>query len=211
MSILVTDNFTRANEAPLGNFWTNGASEGTTFALSSNLVVPTDLTFDTSAYYNNIVWPDDQYARAILTTTSTAGGGTGPGLCLRHAVGAQTYYRFNADHAASNNVQLARFDAGGFAQLWLRTQAWTDGDIWQFEVQGFALRVFVNGVEVGADFTDVDANKIASGSPGLAYSSTAAAASFDAFEGGDFGGGGGGVQILVQQRSRGQRPGAFKP
>ena len=46
---------------------------------------------------------------------------------------------------------------------------------------GTKLQIFLNGTQVGADVTD---NSIASGSAGIAYSSTATSAAIDDWEGG---------------------------
>lgn len=184
MSVLATDDFNRANETPLAGNWTTVTSE-TNSNLSSNTVVPSVLSNDSTVYRNDITPPNDQYSQAKITVNNNSGGGIGQGVAVRVATGARTYYRVVADHAASNNVELGAMVAGTFTPIWTRTQAFTDGDTFRLEVQGTTLRVYRNGVQIGADSTD---SNIASGRFGLSYSSTATSASADDWEGGDFAG-----------------------
>lgn len=183
MGVLASDDFTRANENPLGNgAWTTS----TTFVamqLVSNVATPTNPTSDNGSYYSGLAWPANQFSRARLTVNGTAGGDSGVCLFVRHAAGANTLYRLDADHAASNNVTLAKFVAGVYSVVtgWPRTLAWTDDDLWELWAIGTTLRVFRNGAQLGADSTDAS---IASGSPGVGVSGAVTSASIRAWEGG---------------------------
>jgi len=185
MSVLGTDTFTRANETPLAGNWTTVTSE-TAFNLASNAITPSNLNNDCGAYRNDITPPNDQYSQLVLTVTNTGGGGQGLGVACRIATGARTYYRVVADHASpSANVELGKMIAGAFTVIWSRSATFTNGDALRLEVQGTTLRVYIAGVQVGADATD---SAIASGRFGISYSSVCTAATGDNWEGGDFGG-----------------------
>lgn len=179
-----TDNFNRANQNPLTAPWTNTGP--VSFVLTSNAVTSNSLGSDSSAVRSSTPWGNDQYSKAKLTVTGTAGGGTGPGLFVRGASAAVTGYRLATDHAATNNFELGRFIAGAFTSLAVFTRAWTDGDTFELRVTGPAtaarLEVFHNGTSVQV-FTDN--SSIASGSPGIAYSSISGAFTIDDWEGND--------------------------
>jgi hypothetical protein len=188
MAILASDNFNRADEDPLsgGGNWSVANSE-LKFKLISNAVVPAGPASDSGEYYSGVAWPNDQYSKAKLSCVGSGGGGAGVGLKVRQASGANTQYRVVVDHAAANNVDLQKVVAGSYSSVagYPRTQAWADGDTWELRAQGTTLSVWLNGVQVGADATD---NGIASGSAGIAFSSTETSASIEDWEGGDFSG-----------------------
>lgn len=178
-----TDNFNRANETPLAGNWT---TTGIAMNLTGNVAVPSATGSDCGARYSGATWGNDQSSSAKLATTDTAGGGVGPGLLVRWSAAATTGYRLVATHAATNNIELSRFIAGAFTVLVGFTQAWTDGDTWELRVIGPAtaavLGMYVNGTLVR---TFTDNSSIASGFPGIAYSSTAANATIDDWTGTD--------------------------
>lgn len=182
----VTDSFTRANETPLAGSWTSPITAETAVNLTTNQVVPSSLANDCSARYSGRAWANDQSSSAIFTSTGTSGQ-DGTGLAVRAASGARTYYRFTVNHASSPNAEIRRFLAGVSAQLdsWDLT-AFSDGDRFTFRVSGpqtaAFLEVLRNGVSVR---TFTDNSTIASGSPGLAYSSTLTGATWDDWEGGE--------------------------
>lgn len=186
----VSDSFDRANENPLAGNWTVGTGSGeTAFNLNGNIVVPNNLVSDASAWWSGATWGNDQSSQAKLTVNGTAGSGAGVGLTLRHIATAstKTFYRFVVDHAASNNVNISRQITGSSTSLATFTVAsWADGDTWQFTAVGPAaatvLTVYRNGGQVG---TFTDNSSIASGLPGLAYSSTETSASINDWVGTD--------------------------
>jgi hypothetical protein len=187
---LVTDTFTRANEAPMaGSGWTVGTGTGeAAFNLTGNVVVPSALGSDSAAWYSGATWGNDQLSKAKLTITGINGSGPGIGLTLRHAAAAatKTFYRLIIDHAASNNCVISRQITGTFTNLLTFTQAFTDGALWEFRAVGPAsatvLTAFLNGVQVGQV---TDNSTVAAGAPGLAYSSTETSASIDDWTGTD--------------------------
>lgn len=180
----VSDSFDRANETPLAGQWTTTTSE-TAINLASNSCTPSSLASDCGARYSGRVWANDQSSSAIFTSTGVSGQ-DGTGLGVRIASAARTYYRFTTNHASSPNAEIRRFLAGASAQLdsWDLT-AFTEGDRFTLRVSGPAsaafLEVLRNGVSVR---TFTDNSTIASGSPGLAYSSTLTGATWNDWEGG---------------------------
>lgn len=192
MSVLATDDFNRANQNPLAGNWTTGPSQGD-MRLVSNLAANFgDDGVDCAAYYSAISWPNDQYSKAKLATTGSAGGAAGPMLTVRQSSSTNAHYRLAVDHAGANNIDVARRVAGTYTSIATFTQAWTDGDTWEFRVQGTTLSVWRNGTQVGTNQTDAN---IASGFAGIGYSSLDANSTIDDWEGGDFAGGGGGPAI----------------
>lgn len=182
MTALATDTFSRANEDPIATPWvTLGA--GFEMFLQANVLGPFNISSDSWAYYDGgISWPNDQYAKMTCTVTGTAGGTSGIGPMVRKASGAtETFYRLVVDHAASNNVSLGKVVAGSYTNIVTVTNSWSDGDTWELRAIGTTLSIWKNGSQVSTNQTD---SSIASGKPGVAYSSTETAASVDAFEAG---------------------------
>lgn len=183
MSVLASDSFDRADEAPLASPWgSRNVAGDLAFNLTGNKAVR-NADLDAREYYDGgVTWPNDQYSQSQLTVTGTTGGGSGIGLSLRGATGATTFYRFAIDHAASNNWDLSLLTAGALFGLATGTQAFSDGATFKFRIIGGALDVSING---GAPFASATDFNIASGKPGLAYSSSETSASVDVWEGGD--------------------------
>lgn len=169
----LSDGFTRANETPLAGNWATGSGSAA-FNLTSNAAVPSALGSDCAAIYTAATWGNDQSSAAKLTVNSTGGTGEGPGLIVRHAAGARTCYRMCMNHAASNNGEMGRFLAGSFTSLLVFTRSFTDGDTFELRVVGpqtaAVVTIWHNGVQIQS-FTDN--STIASGTPGIAYSSVA--------------------------------------
>src|SRR5690242_11171898 len=140
---------------------------------------------DTGIRNVSTTFPDDQYAQAKVWVVSTSGG-TGPGVVVRSASAADTYYRTVVNHAGgtpsgTNNITLSKIVAGGSTTIWTRSVSFTDGDTIRLEAQGTTLRVFINGSQVGADATD---SAISTGNPGICMSTNVTSASIDDFEAG---------------------------
>src|SRR5678816_1020800 len=173
---LQTDDFNRANEAPLsgGGNWAIGTGHAQ-MDLTTNKVA--SVSSDACMVYSAFTGGDAQYAEAKITVSGTNGGGAGAGLCLRHAAAAQTFYRLVVDHAATLNVDVERQVAGVSTSIVRITQAWTDGDTWRFEIFGGHIWVFLNGVYVCGGFDTT----IVGGKPGLVMSTTVTSYSIDDF------------------------------
>jgi hypothetical protein len=181
------DSFDRANANPVDGAWTTVTSQ-TALQISSNKAIPANAANDCAAFYNALPFPNDQYAQAkVSTAAGAAGGGTGIGPMVRCSAADNTNYRVVITHGATNNITLGKFVASAFTEIWQRTVTFVDGDILRLEVQGTTLRVYVNGVQVGADATD---SSIASGAAGIAYSSNLASCTADDWEAGELVSGG---------------------
>lgn len=185
-SAVASDDFNRANENPLvgiGRVWTTISGQ-VAMQVVSNQCTPTAVSgTDNGAYYSGANWPADQFSRANLTVNSTGGATQGVCLMVRVATGAATFYRFVTDHAASNNCTLSRFNGGVSTTLVQFTQAWTDGNLWEFQVRGPTLIVLLEGSVVQV-FNDTA--PLLSGSPGLGLSTTVTSAAIDNWVGGAF-------------------------
>lgn len=181
----VSDSFTRANETPLAGNWATGTSD-TGFNLTSNVAAAPDDVNDHCSIYTGSAFGNDQSSLGKLTTAGSGGGGQGVGLCVRHAAAAKTHYRLICDHAAATNIAIHRVLAGAQTTLVSFTRSWTDGATWELRATGpqaaTLLEVFHNGVSVQ---TFTDNSTLASGSPGLAYSTNAVSGSIDDWVGTD--------------------------
>jgi len=184
MAVVASDSFTRANETPLASPWVNLVIDTVSLRLASNHVDSPNYNRDALAYYS-ATWPNDQYAQAKITVSGSAGGGQGAGVAVRIDGTGANYYRAVIDHAASNNVEVARVVSSSYTALGQRTTAFTDGDTLRLEVSGTTLTVKLNGSQLGATFSD---SNISSGSAGIFFSSVETSATWDDFEGGDVGG-----------------------
>lgn len=184
MTVLATDDFNRADNPDLGAAWN---ARQNSFKILTNTATPTTFT-DSCEFYSNITWPNDQYSQVTVTGISGTTNGAGIGAAVRvdptNLGGGNAYinlYWVVVNSAASNNVSLVKRIANVETSLGQRTQAFSNGDIVRLEVQGTTLRVYRNGVQLGADFTD---SSIASGSAGMSLSGPMTAGSVDAWEGG---------------------------
>lgn len=181
-----SDNFNRANISPLDGGWTTYASPGSPFEIVSNVCTIGAFNADANAVWTTDTFGTDQFSEAAITVSGTGGGGAGIGVCVRSdGAASPTMYRLVADHAASNNIELDRFNAGTQHVLTTFTHAFTDGDVLRLEAAGSILTVKVNGTVVGT--YDDSAAPINTGTmrPGIAYSSAETSASLDNWNGGD--------------------------
>jgi hypothetical protein len=182
---LASDDFNRTDQNPLVGNWTSPEPpEG--MAIGYNRVVPSSIDADDWAYYSGMTWPDDQYSKAKLYVTGSAGGDRGMGLLVRRSASAITHYRVVVDHASTGNVGLSKTIAGAYTLLATFTQNWTDGDVWELRVRDTTLQIFWNDNQVGTDVTD---GSISSGYPGIAYSFHETSAALDDWDGGSVGAG----------------------
>jgi hypothetical protein len=193
MTARATDNFNRANGA-LGANWTGGAGEDACTIVSNliNFSGGNGLGFDQASFFSGTLvgggttWPNDQYSKGTVGSSGAAGADQGPGLLVRHAAAAQTFYRFSADQAGSNNVTVSKFVSATYTSLGAVTHAWTTGAIWEIDAQGTTLTI----KESGSTVTTKTDSAITAGNPGISYSSTDTGTNtVDDWEGGDFVGG----------------------
>lgn len=180
----VTDDFNRA-DGPLGTGnWT------TTTGFSSADILGNALgnvgASDVANYYSAVAFANDHYAQAVLPTIATSAVGSGFGVAVRVAAGAQTMYMVAA---SSQGTDLVKVVAGAFTPLTSDATVWANGDTIRLEVSGaspnITLVVKRNGSTI-AGLTVTTETAIASGSAGIWYSSTASGTpTLDTWEGGD--------------------------
>jgi len=183
---LSIDGFNRADSDPINGDWATITSL-TRYVITSNKATPGSVGADCGSRSTAKVWNDDQSSSGILTCTGTTGTGSGVGLVVRASAAARTYYNFVIDHASpGNNFHFDRFIAGSPTTLLAGVQAFTDGDRFTFRVSGppgaALLELLRNGTLVQS-FTD--SSSLASGSPGIYFSSSETAATIDDWEGGE--------------------------
>lgn len=186
--MIAYDNFDTADADLAGANWgVRDPAGGLGWDIVSNKIQPHTYAGDRANVYTSGTFANNQYAQAVVAGV-TGTGGPGVGVAVRMTPtnltlnANTTYYAACVNAAASNNVTVFRVVADAFTQITQRTQAFSDGDMLRLEASGTTLRVFRNGVQLGADITDAN---IASGSPGVAYNSTITAGTLDDWEGGD--------------------------
>ena len=105
MAVLASDDFNRADEAPLVAPWTDPGIGGVDL-ISNRASFSVMDNSNRGMYYSGPAWPDDQWSKARLYVDSTGGVRQGPALYVRMASGANTVYRFSTDHAAVTNCNI---------------------------------------------------------------------------------------------------------
>jgi hypothetical protein len=184
MSQLASDNFTRADQTPLASPWTDVTFGGNdSFNLASNVVLnPSPAVNDALSIYGGIAWPNDQYSEVTLASPSTPADATiGYGPVVRAATGQTTFYRVTGN---GYGWDFSKALAGAFTHPSVgTTTTFANGDQLKLSIVGTTWTIYKNGVSFDSG-TDID---IASGSPGIGYSSAdAASAGIRAWSGGDF-------------------------
>ena len=189
MTALATDNFNRANSSGLGTNWTQTENVGVNrLDVSSNAATnANDGGSDASDFYNAVTWPNDQYSQADVTLNANPGDQDGPAVAVRMASAAVTYYRV-VWTLGQTHLSIAKKVTGTYTLLTQPASGTlTNGDLLRAEAQGTTIRGALNG-SVSGSTTD---SSISTGNAGLSYSSdgTGKVATWDNWEGGDFGGG----------------------
>ena len=188
MSILASDNFTRANASDLGTNWDEctGETESGGFNIDANLALPALLNSDSSETNNSVSWPNDQYSQVTFSITTAEGAGAGSGPTCRAATGAtKTYYRLVGN---ASGYEFGRKVAGAYTALSSGTgTTFTSGDTLYLEVKTNGANADWICKKNGTSFdSGTDTSPIASGRAGIGFSSISTTASLSAWEGGDF-------------------------
>jgi hypothetical protein len=188
MAVLATDDFNRGDSASLGANWTTDGQSNVN-KISSNTAVPTSLggVSDTGSTYSAISWGNDHYSKVQISATGGAANdenGPGPAVRMSGSAGTRKFYRIAAQKAATNNVEVSKYNGTTFTVISNFTNSWSSGDTWEIDIQGTTLTWIKNGSTISST-TD---SLLSSGSSGITYSSCAgiSAAAFDNWEGGDF-------------------------
>lgn len=189
-----------AGTGPLSANWAT-VSGMDPFVLGPSYAEPNNSSNDAGSLWTAATFSNDQYAKAVINDSSAGGSGdaTGAGVMVRATVASTTCYRVVVHLAATGNTSLQKLVAGVFTELKSGTAAWAVTDTVELRVVGTALTVWRNGTQLTAmNTTD---SSIASGKPGLAYSSSLSSARLVTFEGGDLAGGGTSYSLSVTAMS----------
>jgi hypothetical protein len=181
----LTDNFNRANENPLAGNWTVSTASGDDkLQLLTNAVTYAAIGSDSEAFWTSWASGDDQYSQAEITAGSTGGSGEGIGVCVRRSSTAstKTLYRLVIDH--TGDYELSKLVAGVFTSLRTGTVSYVAGQKLGLSVLGTTLKIWYNNSQVGSNVID---SSIASGLPGIAYSSSDSGATLDNWDAGTTG------------------------
>lgn len=188
MTILASDNFTRANSTDLGTAWDpcTGEASANGLKISSNTAVAADPNFDSAETNNAATWPNDQYSECTFSSAPSDGAGAGLGVTCRAATGATvTFYRL-VGHLGG--YELGRKVAGVFTALSSGAgTTFTAGDKMRLEVRTNGANCDWILKKNGTQFASgTDTAPIASGRTGVANSSNTTTPALSAWEGGDF-------------------------
>lgn len=187
-----SDDFNRGDSNGLGTDWTTITIAE--FDISSQQVIPDSLSSDTAEFRNDFASAmGNQYAQAkFWITGGSQGNYDGPGLVLRSSnpAGSGNYYRVvvNKYAGGAQAIGIGKFINGSWTPLGTLDlgATWVDGDTLKATITGYVIEVFVNGVSKG---TQTDAGQsLATGYPGIAYSSAITSAIIDDWVGGDLAG-----------------------
>lgn len=180
MTVLATDNFTRADGA-IGANWTENAVAGGNFVIASNQAACTagDLCIQ---IYTATAAPNDGYCEVTIGSIVEGSSDNGVGPVYRASSAALTMYLVQGN---IDETRLYKVVAGGFAQLGSDGPSVATGDILRLTCNGTSLTVTKNGTSI---ITATDA-AIASGGAGMWGASTGTADNASLFSFGDLGSG----------------------
>jgi hypothetical protein len=181
MTVLATDNFTRANAGNLGANWTDAIAG---WSIVSNQASATASAPNLSGY-SAILWPNDQYSQATAITVDAVG----PALRISGIGSAATGYVLLVH---SSFTQAFRLDPSfTFNSIWSDGTHWAANDVVYLQVQGSTFTVNRNGSFL-ATFSDATYSSGRSGIFGLPASSGL----LDAWSGGGFSTSSGGQMLM---------------
>lgn len=174
------DDFSRSDANPLDGNWATVASYSA-MKLSSGTVVGATTGADTNLAVSTITTPNDQYTEFDFNTTDAEGADAYAIAIARYTAGG-TYGNFYFAKLRYNpatfqiDYQLFRQDGSSGTPVALTSLGTTSSTrmtwhIW-FQVRNYDLKFYVNG-NLKQSYTDTDANKKASGVPGIGLSFTA--------------------------------------
>lgn len=157
MPLLASDNFNRANENPLSSPWASVAGVGA-LRVVSNMVANSGTDTDCAMRYDGVAWPADHYSEVVVGAAVPQDAGPG----VRISTSGQNGYFANAYDGWLHIFKWVSGVPTTVADLAELGPA--NGDAFRLAVAGNVLRVFVNGVQRGADATD---SSLATGQPGV--------------------------------------------
>jgi len=150
------------------------------------------------AYWNADSFSADQYAQVTLSALTS---GIAVGAAVRASAGGNYY----GCYLEGTTYYLFRMNAGSWTQLDTGTQSFSDGDALRLQVTGTnpcALVMLRNGVQFGSTYNDSDGARLTSGAAGICGYGDSTTPRIDNWEGGNVGGGGGGITSAQVDRLR---------
>lgn len=191
MALPATDTFTRADAGTLGANWTDNPS------LSGLSIVSNEAKATAGGGFNNSYWTadtfsNDQYSLATFPVIADAA------VTVRN--NGDNFYMWYHAGGSSNRFFYKRV-SGSFTSLGDRGTGGANGDTLKLTVSGTTLTGYVNGSALGSPTTDASLTSGSAGLVGYQPSGTR----IDNWEGGDLGGGGGGLAIPVAMAQYRQR------
>lgn len=179
MTVLASDNFTRANSTGLGSNWITWTTATSLNIVSDQAAAPT-----AGNLYGNIYTavgsPNDQYSKTVLGSIVSATIDEGAGPQVRMSAVAQTGYLIQS----GGDTRLYRCIGTNFVQLGTTGSAGSPGDILELDIVGNILTARRGGVVfLGTPVTD---SNIATGAFGVFGSTSNVLLNLASWEGGDF-------------------------
>ncbi|MDR3642143.1 MAG: fibronectin type III domain-containing protein [Candidatus Doudnabacteria bacterium] len=164
-----SDNFNRADQAPLTGNWSVVGNLGIVF----NAAKVASGNSDAYGFWNADIFTSDQFSQATVSATTVQDNHA---VAIRVASGGvKTFYACDA----GQTHQIIKFLNGSFTQLKAVSVTINANDVLRCEAQGATIRYIVNGITIDS-VTDAS---ITSGSPGLFLSTSDGA--MDDWSGGD--------------------------
>jgi len=179
-----SDNFTRANQAPLAGNWTTWGSAAA-LNLTSNAVVPSSTTLICGSYWNANSFGDNHYSEVTVATVGTSGTACGPAVRMS-SNGSQTN-GYCGEIFSGTVMVLQKIVNGVRSNLGTAATVTTSpGDVIRLSVSGCMLTMTKNGVVIRCIY---DGMFPSGGAPGIMIfqNNLAAPSTFNAWNGGQFG------------------------
>lgn len=135
-----SDDFNRANEAPIGAPWSNMSFGDQDIALSGNRMVAGASTGEDMVYYTDATTSADQYSQAVMSVVGYSGPSArmnDPGATLD-----MYFHRMNDTDAG-----LKKYVNGTITDIDVHGIFGNAGDLIRIECEGSTIRGFVEGVE----------------------------------------------------------------
>jgi hypothetical protein len=173
VTILVSDDFNRANSGTLGGNWTDSTAFGAArISVASNEASAASGSNAVSTYTGALVgggtWPADQYAEVVIGSTVSTVSDEGLGPQVRgHGTTADCYLCQSNTH--ETRVYICQSNGSSFAQLGSDGAAVATGDVIRVQAIGTSISASKNGTTIIGPVTD---SNISSGTPGLWASSS---------------------------------------
>lgn len=179
LNAIAFDAFNRANGA-LGSNWTTDTTPNVGFTIQSNAAGPPSDT-DSGSTRTAETFANDQYAKAkYVSTLANANTDEGIGVSLRSDAAGKRYRILGGGTGGAARAIIA-IDNGGYTNLANVPCEFSAGDVIEGRAVGRLISLYKNGVIQ----TSVVNSGLASGKPGLYFSSSQTLNTLDDWEGGE--------------------------